>query len=55
MHKRIMKERDEFRFRDLSQRAASLTVTDHRRMVFYTNSKDPLSKSLFSGLPVPKI
>jgi hypothetical protein len=44
LHKRIMEERDEFRSRDLSQRAASLPITDHRQMVFYANTKDPFSK-----------
>jgi hypothetical protein len=53
LHKRIMDARDEFRFWDLSQRAATLPVTDHRRMAFFANSKDSLSKSLFSGLPMP--
>jgi hypothetical protein len=53
LHKRIMEERDEFRSRVLSQRAASLPITDPRRVVFYANTKDPFSKSLHSGLPVP--
>jgi hypothetical protein len=55
LHKRIMKERDEFRSRDLSQRAANLPITDPRRMVFYAKSKDQFSNSLLSGLPVPSI
>jgi hypothetical protein len=55
LHKRIIEERDEFRSRDLLQRAANLPVTDPRRMAFYTNSKYLFSKSLFSGLPVPNI
>jgi hypothetical protein len=55
LHKRIMEERDEFRSRDLSQRAASLTITDPRRMAFYAKSNDSFSKYLFSGLPVPNI
>jgi hypothetical protein len=46
LHKRIMEERDEFRFRGLSQRAASLPISDPRRMVFYENTKDPFSMSL---------
>jgi hypothetical protein len=50
-----MEERNEFRSRDLSQRVDNLPVTDPRRMAFYANSKDPFSKSLFSGLPVPNI
>jgi hypothetical protein len=37
LHKRIMEERDEFRFRDLLQRAASLPITDPRRMAFFAN------------------
>jgi hypothetical protein len=41
LHKRVMEERDEFRYRDLSQRAASLPITDPHRMVFNANSKDP--------------
>jgi hypothetical protein len=52
LHKRITEERDEFSFRVLSQRAASLPVTDHRRMAFFAISSDSLSKSLFSGLPI---
>jgi hypothetical protein len=40
LHKRIKEERDEFRSRDLSQRAASLPITDPRRMAFYANSND---------------
>jgi hypothetical protein len=52
LHKRIMEELDEFRSRDLSQRAASVPITDHRRMAFFANSKDLFSKSLFNGLPV---
>jgi hypothetical protein len=55
LHRRIMEERHEFLFRDLSQRAASLPITDPRRMAFYANTGDPSSKSLFSGLPVPRI
>jgi hypothetical protein len=55
LHKRIMEERDEFRSRDLSQRAASLPITDPRRMAFYANTKDRFSKSLYSSLPVPSI
>jgi hypothetical protein len=55
LHKRIMEERDEFRSRDLSQRAASLPITDLRRMAFFANSNDSLSKSLFSFLPVPNV
>jgi hypothetical protein len=55
LHKRIMEERDEFRSRDLSQRAASLPITDPRRMAFFTNSNDSFSKSLYSGLPVPNV
>jgi hypothetical protein len=39
----------------LSQRAASPPITDHRRIVFYANSKEQFLKSLFSGLPVPNI
>jgi hypothetical protein len=54
LHKRIMEERDEFRSWDLSQRAASLPITDPRRMAFYANTKDPFSKSFHSGFPVPK-
>jgi hypothetical protein len=50
-----MEEHDEFRSRDLSQRAASLPITDPRRMAFYANSNDSFSKSLFGGLPVPNI
>jgi hypothetical protein len=55
LHKRIMEKRDEFIFRNLSQRAATLPVTDPRRMAFFANSVDSFSKSLFSGLPVPSI
>jgi hypothetical protein len=55
LHKRIMEERDEFRSRDLSQRAANLPITDPHRMVFYANTKDKFSKSLYSSLPVPNI
>jgi hypothetical protein len=55
LHKQIMEERDEFSFRDLSQRAAFLPVTDPRRMALYANSKGPFSKSLLSGLPVLNI
>jgi hypothetical protein len=40
LHERIMEKRNEFRFRVLSQRAASLPVTDHRRMAFIANSAD---------------
>jgi hypothetical protein len=40
LHKRIMEERDEFRSRDLPQQAASLPITDPRRIVLYTNTKD---------------
>jgi hypothetical protein len=54
LHKRIMEERDEFRSRDLSQRAARLPITDPRRMVFYANSSDSISKSLFSGFSISK-
>jgi hypothetical protein len=50
-----MEERDEFRFRDLSQRAANLPITDPRRMAFFANSSDSFSKSLYSGLPVPNV
>jgi hypothetical protein len=39
----------------LSQRAANLSITDPRWMVFYAKSKDPFSKSLLSDLPVPNI
>jgi hypothetical protein len=53
LHKRIMEERDEFRFRDLSQRAANLPITDPHRMAFFASSSDSLSKSLYNGLPVP--
>jgi hypothetical protein len=54
LHKRIMEERDEFRSWVLSQRAASLPITDPRRMVFYANSKDPLSRSLsLAACPSP--
>jgi hypothetical protein len=55
LHKRIMKERDGFRFRDLSQLAANLPITDPRRMAFFANSNDSFSKSLYSGLPVPNV
>jgi hypothetical protein len=55
LHKRVMEECDAFRFRDLSQRAVNLPVMDLRRMAFYANSNYSLSKSLFSGLPVPNI
>jgi hypothetical protein len=54
-HKRVMEERDEFKSRDLSQRAVSLPITDPSRMVFYANTKDPFSMSLYSSLPVPSI
>jgi hypothetical protein len=50
-----MEERDEFRSLDFLQRAASLPITDPRRMVFYANTKDPFSKSLLISLPVPNI
>jgi hypothetical protein len=46
---------DEFRSRDLSQRAASLPITDPLRTVFYAKTKDSFSKSLYSSLPVPNI
>jgi hypothetical protein len=55
LHRKIMEERDEFSFWVLSQRAATLPVSDHRRMTFFANSKDSFSKSLFSGLPVSNI
>jgi hypothetical protein len=55
LHKRIMEECDDFRSRDISQRAANLPITDPCRMVFYANMEDPFSKSLFSSLPVPDI
>jgi hypothetical protein len=55
LHKRIMEERDEFRFRDLSQRAANLPITDPRRTAFFANSNDSFSKSLYSGLHVPNV
>jgi hypothetical protein len=55
LHKRIMVERDEFRSRDLSQRAANLPITDPRRMAFFANSNDSFPKSLYSGLPVPNV
>jgi hypothetical protein len=55
LHKRIMEEREEFRFRDLSQRAANLPITDPRRMASFANSSDSFSKSLHSGLPVPNV
>jgi hypothetical protein len=55
LHKRIMEERDEFRFRDLLQRAANLPITDPRRLAFFANSKDSFSKSPYSGLPVPNV
>jgi hypothetical protein len=55
LHKRIMEERDEFKSQDLSQRAASLPITDPRRMAFFANSNDSFSKSLHSGLPVPNV
>jgi hypothetical protein len=50
-----MEERDEFRSRDLSQRAASLPISDPRRMAFVANSNDSHSKSLHSGFPVPNV
>jgi hypothetical protein len=37
-----MEEREKFRFRDLSQRAASLPIIDPRRMAFFANSNDSL-------------
>jgi hypothetical protein len=43
LHKLIMEERS---FRDLSQRAANLPVTDHRQMAFFANSRN-----LFSATP----
>jgi hypothetical protein len=52
LHKRIMEERDKFRSRDLSQRAARLPITDPHRTAFFSNSSDSFSKSLYSGLPV---
>jgi hypothetical protein len=55
LDKRIMEERDEFRSRDLSQRAASLLITDPRRMAFFAKSNDSFSKSLHSGWPVPNV
>jgi hypothetical protein len=55
LHKRIMEERDEFRSRDLSQRAVNLPVTDPWRMVFFANSKYHISRSLHSSLPVPNV
>jgi hypothetical protein len=45
-----MEERHEFKFRDLSQRAANLPITDPRRMAFFANLNDSFSKSLYSGL-----
>jgi hypothetical protein len=53
--KRIMEERDEFKSRNLSQRAANLPITDPRRMVFKANTEDPFAKSLLSSLPVINI
>jgi hypothetical protein len=53
LHKRVMEERHEFTFRDFSQRAANLLITDPRRTVFFANSSDSFSKFLHSGLPVP--
>jgi hypothetical protein len=44
LHKRSM-ERDEFRFRDLSQRAANLPITDPRRIAFFANSNDSFKVS----------
>jgi hypothetical protein len=38
LHKWVMEERHEFRFRDLSQRAASLPITDPCRIAFFANS-----------------
>jgi hypothetical protein len=55
LHKRIMEERNEFWFRDLSQRAANLPVTDPRWMAFYANSSDSFSKRHLSSVPVPNI
>jgi phosphopantetheine adenylyltransferase len=45
LYKRIVEELDEFRSRDLSQRAASLPITDPRRKAFYANSNDSFLKS----------
>jgi hypothetical protein len=55
LHKRIVEERDEFRSRGLSQRAASIPITDPRRMAFFANTKDSFSTSFHSGLPVPSV
>jgi hypothetical protein len=46
LYKLITEKRDELRSRDLSQRAASLPITDPRRMAFFANSKDSFLKSL---------
>jgi hypothetical protein len=52
LHKKITEESNEFGNRVLSKRAASLPVTDHRRLAFFANSNNSFSKSLFSGLPI---
>jgi hypothetical protein len=38
-----MEERDEFRSRGLSQRAASLPIVEPRRMAFFANSNNSFS------------
>jgi hypothetical protein len=54
LHRRITGERDGFRSRDLSQRAANLPITDPRRMVFFANSNDSFAKSLSTAaFPFP--
>jgi hypothetical protein len=53
LHKRIMEERHEFRFRDLSQRAANLPITDPRRIAFFANSNDPFSNLSTAAFPSP--
>jgi hypothetical protein len=53
LHKRVMEERDEFRFRDLSQRAANLPITDPRRMAFFANSNDSFQCLSTAACPSP--
>jgi hypothetical protein len=53
LHKRVMEERDEFRFRDLSQGAANLPITDPHRMVFYANMKDGFRSLSTAACPSP--
>jgi hypothetical protein len=54
LHKRVMEERQKLKFRDLSQRAASLPITDPRRMAFFANSNDSFFKVSLQRLARPQ-